>query len=170
MTTARRIPFVHPPPPPPPVQLLNTSAEQPAVPSPPLPASNVRRYALHAGRCVADCPSGHQRDTETGHCLPCGDKCPRLRKFFGHIITVMPRVLTLSFAPNIPYPSFALSVSACHHLLINSLKSLSKLKDCYSVTDLYISIHEGDPGTSTTVSRIALVEKQNCSSLLLQPS
>lgn len=32
-------------------------------------------------------------------------------------------------------------------MLISSLKSLSKLKDCYSVTDLYISIHEGDTGS-----------------------
>nr|CDS29127.2 insulin receptor [Hymenolepis microstoma] len=33
----------------------------------------------------------------------------------------------------------------CVSMLISSLKSLSKLKDCYSVNDLYIGIHEGDP-------------------------
>ncbi|VDO05276.1 unnamed protein product [Rodentolepis nana] len=33
----------------------------------------------------------------------------------------------------------------CTSMLISSLKSLSKLKDCYSVNDLYIGIHEGDP-------------------------
>ncbi|VDD79160.1 unnamed protein product [Mesocestoides corti] len=70
------------------------------------------RFAIYQGRCVPDCPSGHQRNEASGECLPCGDKCPIIR---------------------------------CHSMLISSLKSLSKLKDCYSVTDLYISIHEGDP-------------------------
>nr|CAD30260.1 putative insulin receptor [Echinococcus multilocularis] len=71
----------------------------------------IRQFAIHQGRCVPDCPSGHQRDEVSGQCVPCGDECPRIR---------------------------------CHHMLISSLKSLSKLKDCFSVTDLYISIHEGD--------------------------
>ncbi|VDK20104.1 unnamed protein product [Taenia asiatica] len=77
----------------------------------PVTITTVRQFAIHQGRCVPDCPSGHQRNEVSGQCMPCGDKCPRIR---------------------------------CHHMLISSLKSLSKLKDCYSVTDLYISIHEGD--------------------------
>lgn len=41
----------------------------------------VRPHAIHQGRCVLDCPAGHQRDENSGECVPCGDKCPRIRKF-----------------------------------------------------------------------------------------
>ncbi len=37
-------------------------------------------------------------------------------------------------------------VLECKQVLITSVKTLSKIKDCYSVVDLYITIHEGDPG------------------------
>ncbi|KAM7538002.1 hypothetical protein Aperf_G00000072052 [Anoplocephala perfoliata] len=87
------------------VSTLNSTSSSSSTPT-------VRPHAIHQGHCVPDCPAGHQRDENSGECVPCGDKCPRIH---------------------------------CRHMLISSLKSLSKLKDCYSVTDLYISIHEGDP-------------------------
>ncbi|KAM3179728.1 hypothetical protein ACTXT7_000011 [Hymenolepis weldensis] len=72
----------------------------------------MRPYSIHQGRCVQECPAGHERNEVSGECVYCGDKCRRFR---------------------------------CVSMLISSLKSLSKLKDCYSVNDLYIGIHEGDP-------------------------
>lgn len=87
----------------------------------------MRPYSIHQGRCVQECPAGHERNEVSGECVYCGDKCRRFRK--------SANCISLS----------SLWFLGCVSMLISSLKSLSKLKDCYSVNDLYIGIHEGDP-------------------------
>uniref|UniRef100_A0A0X3NPX8 receptor protein-tyrosine kinase n=1 Tax=Schistocephalus solidus TaxID=70667 RepID=A0A0X3NPX8_SCHSO len=39
----------------------------------------VKKFAVHRGECVSECPAGYQRDPQTGHCSSCGDDCPRTR-------------------------------------------------------------------------------------------
>ncbi|BHF65615.1 hypothetical protein SprV_0200862800 [Sparganum proliferum] len=44
-----------------------------------LSPSTVKKFAVHRGDCVAECPAGYERDPQTGHCYSCGDHCPRTR-------------------------------------------------------------------------------------------
>ena len=55
----------------------------------PVTSTSARQYAIHQGRCVPDCPSGHQRDETSGVCVPCGDNCPRIRMFISALFTVV---------------------------------------------------------------------------------
>lgn len=83
MTSSRRPSFQHLAPPSQ-LSLLHGSSAGPSAQNPQM--QQTRRFATYQGRCVADCPSGHQRDEATGECVPCGDKCPLLRKSFILII------------------------------------------------------------------------------------
>lgn len=64
----------------------------------PVVTTTVRQFAIHQGRCVPDCPSGHQRDEVSGHCVPCGDKCPRIRKPVSALPKNAPRLYLLLFS------------------------------------------------------------------------